>query len=144
MALMVLVMPLAGWLSDRIGRRPMLLISTGGLVALPWPLFWLMHSPDFVAILLAHMGFALLIGAFLGVGPAAMVEMFEARRRCSALSIGYNLCLGLVGGTTPMVAAYLIQRTHYDLVPAFYLMAAAALSFVVVLTQRETARQELS
>ena len=85
------------------------------------------------------MGFAVLIGLFLGAGPATMVEVFPARVRCSALAIGYNLCLGVLGGTTPLVATYLIARSHNDLSPAFYLMVAAALSLAVILSLRETA-----
>ncbi|MDP7044363.1 MAG: MFS transporter, partial [Alphaproteobacteria bacterium] len=74
---------------------------------------------------------------------AAMVEMVPKRVRVSTMSIGYNLCLGLVGGTTPMVATYLIARTHVDLAPAFYLMAAAVLSLLVVLKMKETAHDPL-
>jgi MHS family proline/betaine transporter-like MFS transporter len=72
-----------------------------------------------------------------------MVEAFPSEVRCSALSIGYNLCLGLIGGTTPMVTTYLIERTHDDLSPAYFMMAAAAVSLAVVVTLPETHKKQL-
>jgi MHS family proline/betaine transporter-like MFS transporter len=89
------------------------------------------------------MGFAVLIGVFLGVVPVTMVEAFPARVRCSGLLIAYNLCLGLIGGTTPLVTTFLIERSHDDLAPAYYIMAAAAVSLGVILSLPETARVPL-
>ncbi len=139
MLVLLLLIPAAGALSDRIGRKPLLIVSSLGTLVLAWPLFWMMHHPHFMIILLGQMGFAVLIALFLGVGPATMVEAFPARVRCSALSVGYNLCLGILGGTTPLVVTYLIARSHNDLSPAFYLMAAAAIALAVILSLRETA-----
>lgn len=143
MVLLLLLVPVAGRLSDRIGRKPVLVGAALGTFVLAWPLFWLMHHPDARLILAGQMGFAVLVGLFLGVVPATMVEAFPARVRCSALSFGYNLCLGVLGGTTPLVTAYLITRSHNDLSPAFYLMAAAAISLLVILRLHETARAPL-
>lgn len=143
MVILLLLIPIAGTLSDRIGRKPLLIASSLGTLVLAWPLFWMMHHPHFGVILLGQMGFAALIGLFLGVVPATMVEAFPARVRCSAMSVGYNLCLGILGGTTPMIVTYLIVRSHNDLSPAFYLMAAAAVSFAVILSLRETAAAPL-
>jgi MHS family proline/betaine transporter-like MFS transporter len=83
-----------------------------------------------------------LLGLYLGVIPAAMVEATPSRVRCSALSVGYNLCLGVVGGTAPMVAAFLVERCG-ELSPSLYLMAAAGVTFAVVLRLRETAGVQL-
>ena len=143
MVLLLLLVPAVGVLSDRIGRKPLLFGAALGTFVLAWPLFWLMHHPDSRLILAGQMGFAVLIGLFLGFVPATMVEAFPARVRCSALSFGFNLCLGVLGGTTPMVTAYLITRSHNDLSPAFYLMAAAAISLLVILRLHETARAPL-
>jgi MFS transporter, MHS family, proline/betaine transporter len=115
MLILLLLMLLAGALSDRLGRKPLLIASALGTLVLAWPLFWLMHHPSFALMLAGQMGFAVLLGVFLWVGPVAMVEVFPARVRCSAYSVGYNLTLGLLGGTTPMVATYLIARSHDDL-----------------------------
>ncbi len=128
----------AGRLSDRIGRRPVLLggLAIGFLGA--WPLLSLMHHADATFVILGQLGFAVAIGAFLGCQPATMVEAVPRAVRCTAIALGYNLCLGVVGGLTPLAAAWLVRRTHDDLAPAFLVMAAAVLSALAVRALGET------
>ena len=142
MVLLLLLVPVAGGLSDRIGRKPVLVGAALGTFVLAWPLFWLMHHPDARLILAGQMGFAVLVGLTLVSSRRRWSRRF--RRGCAtSLSFGYNLCLGVLGGTTPLVTAYLITRSHNDLSPAFYLMAAAAISLLVILRLHETARAPL-
>lgn len=143
MLVLLVLIPLAGALSDRIGRKPPLVAACTLLFVLAWPLFWLMHHPDPRMALAGQVAFALPIALFLGVGPVAMTELFPARVRCSAVSIGYNLALAIFGGTTPLVATWLIHATGDPLAIAWYLMAAAAVSLAVILGLRETRGLEL-
>ena len=71
---------------------------------------------------------ALAIGALLGVLPATMAELAPWRVRCSVLSIAYNVALAVLGGTTPMVATWLVARTHVALAPGIYVAMAAAVT----------------
>jgi MHS family proline/betaine transporter-like MFS transporter len=66
-----------------------------------------------------------------------MVEEVPAAVRCTAIALGYNVTLGLVGGVSPLVATWLVERTADQLAPAFMVMAAAAISFVSILNFRE-------
>jgi len=141
--LLLLVAPI-GALSDRIGRKPVLLAATGGMVVLAWPLFWMIHHPDFSVILLGQIGFAVLSACFWSTIPATMVELVPQRVRCTVVSLGYNTCLAVLGGLTPMVAVYTIHRSHDDLSPAFLLMAAGAISLCVVVGLRETYKVAMS
>ena len=75
--------------------------------------------------------FGLIVACFAGACPAFMVEAFPKHVRCSGLSVGYNLSLSIFGGTVPLVSVALIAATGDRLAPAFYLMLAAALSFVM-------------
>jgi MHS family proline/betaine transporter-like MFS transporter len=109
-----------------------------------WPLFWMMHHTNTWVILLGQLGFAILIACFAGASPAAMVELVPNRLRCTVLSVGYNLGFGILGGLTPMVAIYTINRSHDDLSPAFLLMAAAAVSLAVITGLRETYKVALT
>ena len=132
---MLLLMPTevgAAALSDRIGRRPVLLWVTGLAVVLAWPLFRLLHGPDQWMILLGQIGFVVLVGGYYGCLPAFMVETVAAPMRCTAIALGYNVSLGLIGGVSPMVATWLVYRTANDYTPAFMIMAAAAISFLVL------------
>ena len=134
---------LSAILSDRIGRKPLLYFVALGTLLLAWPLWWLMHHQSILLILAGQVGFALLYGAGYAGLSAVMVEILPTGVRCSASAIGYNLCLGLFGGTTPLVATYLVQRTADDFAPAYYLMATAAISLIATLRLPETARKPL-
>ena len=124
------------WLSDRLGRRPMLLAVTGLSVVAAWPLFWLMHGHASWMILAGQIGFVVLVGGYYGCLPAFMVEAVPKEVRCTAIALGYNVALGLIGGLSPLAATWLVHRTDNDYSPAFMIMAAAAISFLVLLLLR--------
>jgi MFS transporter, MHS family, proline/betaine transporter len=141
---LLLLIPPVGALSDHVGRKPVLLAATAGMLMMAWPLFWMLHHRDISVVLLGQLGFAVLSACFWGTIPATMVELVPSRLRCTVLSVGYNTGMAILGGLTPMVAVYMIKRTHDDLSPAFLLMAAAAISLVVILGVRETYKSALS
>ena len=132
LALALTIVPM-GMLSDRIGRRPVLLAATGGLFVLALPLFWMLDHTDPAIILIGQIGFALLNAAYWGPSTATMVELVPVHIRCTVMSVGYNLGLAILGGATPMVAVYVVQRSGNDLSPAFMVMSAATVSFLVIL-----------
>lgn len=133
MALSLIVIPAAGLVSDRVGRRWVLVWGAGALALLAYPLMALMAQGKFVTILVGELGLATLIGTIGGVMPAAMAELAPWRVRCTVLSVGYNVALALLGGTTPMVAAWLVSRTQVSLAPGIYLAGAAGVTFIAAL-----------
>ncbi len=143
MVVLLLTIPAAGALSDRLGRKKILLFSAGTACVFAWPLFWLMDHPDPVAMFCGQAVLSVLVGMFSGVLPVTMAELLPRHTRCTSLSIVYNLGMAALGGTAPLVAAYLIERTQSDLAPAYYLAATAAISFLAVLPLAETARTTL-
>jgi MHS family proline/betaine transporter-like MFS transporter len=131
---MVLVLvPVFGNLSDRIGRRP-LLLGAGLLIFLAaYPvLYGLTTHPTFIALLLAQLAFGALIAAFTGPAPATMAELFPVTVRSSGLSVAYNFAVTIFGGFAPFIATWLIQATGSSLAPAGYVMFAAVLSIAVL------------
>jgi MHS family proline/betaine transporter-like MFS transporter len=94
-------------------------------------------------VLLGQLGFVLSVGSFVGCQPAIMVEAVPVEVRCTAIALGYNVTLGIIGGLSPLVATWLVARTANDYSPAFMIMAAAAVSFLAVLTFKETYRTPL-
>jgi MFS transporter, MHS family, proline/betaine transporter len=82
---------------------------------------------------LAQMIFVLIFCNIESAIPATLAEMFPAAMRCSGVAIGYNLTLGVIGGTAPMVSTWLVEATGDIAAPAYYLMALALISFVAAL-----------
>jgi MFS transporter, MHS family, proline/betaine transporter len=72
--------------------------------------------------------------------PAVLVEAAPPQVRCTAVSLGYNVCLGVIGGLTPLVAAWLVERTGDEIAPAFLVMASAVVTLVTLVRFRETYR----
>ena len=140
MAVMLPVMVATGLLSDRFGRKPFLLLATGLAFVGAIPVFLLLNHPSATFALLGQLGLALMIGLYCGTQPTIMVEAAPVQVRCTAVALGYNICLGVIGGMTPLAATWLVNRTGDEIAPAFLIMAAAAVTFMTILGFRETYR----
>ncbi|SFA73381.1 MFS transporter, MHS family, proline/betaine transporter [Amycolatopsis marina] len=143
LAMLAVIVPL-GSLSDRIGRKPILIACCAGFLTLPIPAFSLMQNSkngEEVNILMLAGGLSL-IGAclvlFLSVVASTLPAMFPTQVRYGAFSIGYNVSTAAFAGTAPYVVGSLVTSTGNTLWPAFYLMGAAAIAAVPILLLPET------
>jgi len=135
----VILIPFWGALSDRVGRKPLMLVSCVGFIVLSYPLFMMASSGNLALAFAAQLTMIVFLSFFSGACPAAYSELFPTRIRYTALSVGYNTAVAIFGGFAPFIATWLIQQTGNILSPAYYLIAAAMISFVVILRIRETA-----
>jgi MHS family proline/betaine transporter-like MFS transporter len=141
---LVAATPFFGLLSDKIGRKPLLLAACAALVILPWPVFYvILHNASFPTIVCLQILINLFIAAFGGAGPAALAELFPTHSRALLLSVSYSLCTAIFGGFAPFVATWLIDRTGSPISPTYYLIASGLVSGVVIWRFRETAHGEL-
>ena len=144
MAAMMLLIPLMGRLSDKVGRRPVLVGAALGVVLLSYPLIRLMHTGHWLPLLFSQLVFAVLMSAYAAANPAAMVESFPGKVRVSAMSISFNISFAVFGGTMPMVAAWLLKRTHDDYSIAWLLAASGVVTLCSLWGQPETAGRRFS
>jgi MHS family proline/betaine transporter-like MFS transporter len=136
----VVLIPICGALSDRIGRKPVMITSLLLSLLVTYPLFmWVSSSPSFSRLLVMQV---VLCGVFgIGNGPVstALGEQFPTRVRSTALAIGYNIAVMLFGGFAPFFVTWLIHATGTPIAPAFYLMFGAAVGLFAVLFLTERA-----
>jgi MHS family proline/betaine transporter-like MFS transporter len=143
MALMMIVQPFAGALSDRVGRRPVIAAGCVGFLALSVPALLLIREGSLWAIALGMGALGLLLVCFTSAMPSALPALFPTRVRYGSLSIGFNISVSLFGGTTPLVVTALIGATGNMMMPAYYMMAAAVIGGIAVWFMTESARRPL-
>jgi MHS family proline/betaine transporter-like MFS transporter len=139
---MALIPPL-GALSDRVGRKPLLMASCVGFAVLAYPLFLLLNAGSLVTAILAHVALGVLLALYISTSVAALTELFPTRVRYGGFSIGYNISVAIFGGSAPYIAVYLIDATGSSLSPAFYVIFGAVATLLTVLTIPETAGTDL-
>jgi MHS family proline/betaine transporter-like MFS transporter len=141
----VSIMP-AGWLSDRIGRRPVMVAGAALVVVLAFPLMNLLQDKESsnaakgIAVFVA----GLVVGLMAGPGPAMLAEMFPTRVRYTGLGLAYSLSNAVFSGSAGLIITELIKRTKNVDIPAYYVVVTCAVSVLALLTLRgDDHRREL-
>ncbi|MFI9647758.1 MFS transporter [Streptomyces sp. NPDC052040] len=143
MALMMVVQPFAGALTDRVGRRPVIAAGCAGFLFLSIPALLLIRQGSLLAVGLGMAALGLLLVCFTAAMPAALPALFPTRVRYGSLSVGFNISVSLFGGTTPLVVTALIGATGNMMMPAYYMMGAAVIGGAAVWFMAESAGRPL-
>ena len=140
LAVMILV---AGPVSDRVGRRPLLWFGAGSLAVLAVPAFLLLAAGHVWSTLLGLCLMAIPVACMVGVQAATLPAMFPTAVRYRSMGLAYNVALAIFGGTTPLIVESLTQATGSSLAPAYYLMGFAVVGAVAVFFVKESAGKPL-
>lgn len=140
---LLIATPLFATVSDKVGRKPMLITGAVLMALVAYPLIWLMHHHNFWMILAGQSVFAIVLSIFMSTIPAFMTELFPAKIRASATSISYNIPYAIFGGTAPMVAVWIISVTDNPEAISGYLVIVSLLAFFIALSVKETKGKKL-
>jgi MFS transporter, MHS family, proline/betaine transporter len=142
--LALLIVPLAGWVSDKwLRRRTLLSIAFFLEAAIAWQLFRFVINAGATGLWVSQLLFAGLLAIVMGTAPAMLAEQFPRGFRVSGHAFVLNVGIGIAGGTAPMVAVALIRATGSRLAPAVYLVAACVAAGSAVFLLKDGSQQEL-
>lgn len=143
MVAMGISIPISGWLSDKVGRKPVLISAALAFMVFAYPLFSALEGSATVS-LLAQISLSFLMGIFFAPIPATLVELFPMTVRYSGLAISHSLSMAIFGGTAPLIATWLISTTGNNASPALYLSLASFISAIALLFLKDRYKSELT
>ena len=127
-------LPIMGALSDRVGRRPLLLTCTVLALVTAYPaMLWLVNSPSFYRLLTMELWLSFLYASYNGAMVVFLTEIMPAEVRTAGFSLAYSLATAIFGGYTPAICTYLIQLTRNPAVPGLWLAGAALCGLIATL-----------
>lgn len=143
-AILAVLLPVAGSIGDRVGRRPVIVFGTIGVVALAVPGYLLAGQGSVATALIGQVLMIVPLTGIAAVLGPSMCELFPTQVRYSGSALGYNVAYALFGGTAPFVAQSLISGTKMQIAPAFYLVAFGLVCLLAVVKLPETSRFSLA
>ena len=134
-------LPVMGAASDRIGRRPLLIACTLGVLATAYPtMVWLTHQPSFGRLLIVELWLSFLYASYNGAMVVYLTEIVPPKLRATGFSLAYSLATAIFGGLTPAIATGLIHWTGDKAMPGAWLSLAAALGLGATLVSGRMTR----
>jgi MHS family citrate/tricarballylate:H+ symporter-like MFS transporter len=138
-------LPIGGALSDRIGRRPLLIAVTVLAILTAYPaMHWLAGAPSFGSLLAVLLWFSFLFGMYNGAMVVALTEVMPVEVRVVGFSLAYSLATAIFGGFTPAISTWLIETTGDKAAPAYWLTVAAICGLGATLAVYRKGRQAVA
>jgi MHS family proline/betaine transporter-like MFS transporter len=134
----LLAKPLGGWLSDRIGRRKLMMAITLAVMLLVNVAMNVMLYGSPVHFMLGQLLLAVPLGMALGLQGAMVVEIFPLRTRVTSMSVAYSITLALAGGTAPLLSTWLLDAFHRPTLPAWAIVVYGVVGLAIMATMGET------
>jgi MHS family proline/betaine transporter-like MFS transporter len=141
---MSIMFPISAYVSDKIGRKPVIVWACVALVVSIYPIFLALHTMNYTLAILSQVLFSAIVGVYMGPVPTLLVELFPTRVRFTGVAISYNLSAAIFGGTAPMVGASLYKFTGEQISLAYYLTALALFGLCTLYFYKETYKNNLS
>ncbi len=133
----LLWLPLMGALSDRTGRRPLLLVFSSLALLSAYPVMaWLVHEPSFARLLSVELWLSFLYAGYNGAMVVYLTEIVPVEVRTAGFSVAYSLAT-TIGGSTPLIVTYLIHASGNRAMPGAWLSVAAAIAFCAAWRARQ-------
>ncbi len=133
-------LPVMGALSDRVGRRPILVTFTILALLTAYPaMWWLTSAPSFSRLLIVELWLSFIYGSYNGGMVVLLTEIMPVEVRTAGFSLAYSLATALLGGFTPAICTYLIHVTNNPAMPGVWMSFAAALGLIAALVSAQRA-----
>jgi len=133
-----ILLPTMGALSDRIGRRPIMIVCTGLALLTAYPAMqWLAAAPSFARLMTVELWFAAFYASYNGAMVAYLTEIMPVNVRTAGFSLAYSLATAIFGGFTPAICTWLIHETSNRAIPGLWLSFAAALGLTASLILKD-------
>jgi len=136
----ILTLPLFGAITDKIGSKTLLIISSIGVMLAAYPIYHLFFQNQLESVLMGELIFGLFIAMAMAASPKLIASMVPPQLRYSTISLGHGLGVALFGGTAPLIVTLLIDKTGSPMAPAYYIMMTAMMTLFVVLRLKSDPR----
>jgi MHS family proline/betaine transporter-like MFS transporter len=134
----LLLIPISGILSDKIGRAPIVIAASVGYLILSVPSFiYMANARTFTSVALVSLAAGALYGMLNGAVPAMLAELFPTNVRYTALSVGYSSGVMIFGGFAPFICTWLVKTTGSAIGPGFYPFICAAITLSALFAARK-------
>jgi len=128
---LTVLIPLFGILSDRIGRRAVLMLAALLYLVLTYPMMaWMLAEPSLIRLAVMQVALCSAIAVGFGAISTALAEQFPVRQRSTGLALAYNMAVMIFGGFAQLIVTWLIKETGSLLAPSFYVMFGATVGLV--------------
>ncbi|MES2215611.1 MAG: MFS transporter [Pseudomonadota bacterium] len=134
-------LPLSAMLSDRIGRKPVMVAGALGIAVFVYPCLYMLGEMNVTLAAISMALLAAILGAYMGPIPTVLVELFPTRTRLTGVALSYNISAALFGGTAPMVGMIFVQYTGDKFAIAYYLTAIAIVTLFTLRFFEESNRK---
>lgn len=135
---------LSGRISDRFGRKKMLIGACAGFIVFTIPAFVLLGTMNFWVILLVELVMCLILTINDGTLASYLTETFPTDVRYSGFALSFNLANAIFGGSASFISLWLIDITGNDIAPAFYMVVIAAVALVAMIASHEHSNKDLA